>query len=165
MRLIRDGASLMIGRFLGVRAPKRVMDELVSRGRHLLGLRATDRAVRGRPGENALRQFLVSQRIADLKRAIPQGWPREALLRALLYIRMPDGAVDERGFNFLRRMREEAGKGISLATFKKAVREQFLMLQLDERRCIDAIPEMLAKDPKLAARFSGSLRSVVGSVG
>jgi hypothetical protein len=86
-------------------------------------------------------------------------------LRALLYIRMPDGAVDERGFNFLRRMREETGKGVPLAAFKRAVREQFFMLVLDERRCIEAIPEMLATDPKLAARFAGSLRSIVEFVG
>jgi hypothetical protein len=94
-----------------------------------------------------------------------EGGPREALLRALLYIRMPDAAVDERVFNFLRRMREETGKGASLDAFTRAVREQFLMLLLDERRCIEAIPEMLATDSKLAARFAGKLRSIVELVG
>jgi hypothetical protein len=131
----------------------------------MVGLRASDRPVREKPGEDALRRGLVSQRIAELKRAIPQGGPREALLRALLYIRMPDGVVDERGFNFLRRMREEAGTGMPLADFKKAVREQFLMLLLDERACVDAIPRMIATDPKLAARLSASLHEVVGVVG
>jgi hypothetical protein len=62
-------------------------------------------------------------------------------------------------------MREETGKGISLEAFKRAVREQFFMLLLDERRCIEAIPEMLATDPKLAARFAGRLRSLVELVG
>ena len=131
----------------------------------MVGLKASDRAVCEKPGENAGRRTLVAQRIDELKRAIPQGGPREALLRALLYIRMPDGVVDERGFNFLRRMREEAGKGVSLADFKKAVREQFLMLLLDERACIEAIPRMLATDPQLAARLSESLREVIGVVG
>jgi pimeloyl-ACP methyl ester carboxylesterase len=131
----------------------------------LVGLKASDRPVRARPGENALRRSMVSQRIAELKRAIPHGGPREALLRALLYIRMPDAAVDERVFNFLHRMREETGKGISLEAFKRAVREQFFMLLLDERRCIEAIPEMLATDPKLATRFAGRLRSLVELVG
>lgn len=131
----------------------------------MVGLKASDRPVRERPGEDALRRSLVSQRIAELKRAIPQGGPREALLRALLYIRMPDGVVDERGFNFLRRMREEAGTGMPLADFKKAVREQFLMLLLDERACIEAIPRMIATDPKLAAHLSESLHEVIGVVG
>ena len=78
---------------------------------------------------------------------------------------MPDGVVDERGFNFLRRMREEAGKGVPLADFKKALREQFLMLLLDERACIEAIPRMIATDPKLAAQLSESLHDVIGVVG
>jgi hypothetical protein len=121
--------------------------------------------VRERPGEDAPRRALVSQRIAELKHAIPQGGPREALLRALLYIRMPDGVVDERGFNLLRRMREEAGKGLTLADFKKVVREQFLMLLVDERACIEAIPSMISRDPKLAARLSRSLHDVIDVVG
>jgi hypothetical protein len=50
-----------------------------------------------------------------------------SLPRALLHIRMPQGLVDERGFNFLRRMREEAAKGLTLSVFKKMVREQFFM--------------------------------------
>jgi pimeloyl-ACP methyl ester carboxylesterase len=131
----------------------------------MVGLKTSDRPVRERPGDDAPRRTLVSQRIAELKRAIPRGGPREALLRALLYIRMPDGVVDERGFNFLRRMREDAGKGLSLADFKMVVREQFLMLLLDQPACIEAIPGMIATDPKLAARFSDTLHDVIDVVG
>jgi hypothetical protein len=78
---------------------------------------------------------------------------------------MPDGVVDERGFNFLRRLREETGKGVPLSVFKDAVREQFLMLLLDERRCIEAIPSMIATDPKLAGRLSEALHDVIDVVG
>ena len=108
---------------------------------------------------------LVARRIDELRQAITQGGPREAMIRALLYVRMPEGVVDERGFNLLRRMREEAGKGLSLAAFKKVVREQFFMLLLDERRAIEAIPAMLAKDPHLAARMAGKLRQLIDVVG
>ncbi len=87
------------------------------------------------------------------------------MLRALLYIRMPEGVVDERGFNLLRRMREEAGKGLTLAAFKKLVREQFFMLLLDERRAVEAIPAMLARDPELASRMTGNLRQLIDVVG
>jgi hypothetical protein len=65
---------------------------------------------------------------------------------------MPDAVVDERGFNLLRHMREDAGKGLDLAAFKRIVREQFLMLLLDERRAVSAIPAMLATNSDLAAR-------------
>jgi pimeloyl-ACP methyl ester carboxylesterase len=131
----------------------------------MVGLKAAERPVRERPGDDAQRRALVSQRIGELKHAIPQGGPHEALLRALLYIRMPDGVVDERGFNFLRRMREESGKGVPLADFKKALREQFLMLLLDERACVEAIPRMIATDPKLAAQLSERLHEVIDVVG
>ena len=119
----------------------------------LVGLKASDASPRRRPGKDAAHLALVAQRIEELRDGIAEGGPREAVLRALLYIRMPDGVVDERGFNFLRRMREEAGQGLTLAAFKKLVREQFFMLLLDERRAVEAIPAMLAKDPELASRM------------
>jgi hypothetical protein len=78
---------------------------------------------------------------------------------------MPEGVVDERGFNLMRRMREEAGKGLTLGAFKKLLREQFFMLLLDERRAIEAIPTMLAKDPPFADRMAGKLRQLIDVVG
>ncbi len=108
---------------------------------------------------------MVAQRIDELKDDIAEGGPREAVLRALLYIRMPEGLVDERGFNFLRRMREEAGQGLTLSAFKKLVREQFFMLLLDERRAVEAIPAMLDKDPDLASRCASNLQRVIDVVG
>jgi hypothetical protein len=73
--------------------------------------------------------------------------------------------VDERGFNLLRRMREEAGKGISLAAFKHMVRQQFFMLLLDERRAVEAIPDMLSRDRELASRMMSTARRLLEVVG
>jgi len=131
----------------------------------LVGLNASDRQVRSQSGNDSARRALVERRIEELKGAIPDGGPREAITRALLYVRMTEGMVDERGFNLLRRAREEAGSGMSLNEFKKLVREQFLMLQLDERRCLDTIPQMLAEDPDLAADLIDRLRRIVDAVG
>ena len=39
------------------------------------------------------------------------------------------------------------------------------MLLLDERRAVDAIPAMLAKDPKLAASLADTLQQLLGVVG
>jgi hypothetical protein len=108
---------------------------------------------------------LVDLRINELKAGIATGGPREAVLRALLYIRMPEELVDERGFNLIRRLREEAGKSLTLAAFKKMVREQFLMLLLDQRRAVDAIPAMLASDPELASRMIERARRLIDEVG
>ena len=131
----------------------------------MVGLKASDASPRRKPGTDAAHLALVAQRIDELRANISQGGPREAVLRALLYIRMPEGVVDERSFNLLRRMREEAGKGLTLAAFKKLVREQFFMLLLDERRAVEAIPAMLARDPDLASRMTGKLRQVIDVVG
>ncbi len=99
---------------------------------------------------------LVARRIDELRRTTSaKGGPREAVIRALLYIRMPEGVVDERGFNLLRRMREEAGRGLTLGEFKQLLREQFFMLLLDERRAVEAIPDMLAQDPRSRQAHGG----------
>jgi hypothetical protein len=131
----------------------------------LVGLKASDADVRGRPGADAAHRALLAQRIGELRDGIARGGPLEALLRALIYVRMPDGLVDERGFNFLRCLREEAGSGLSLADFKKLFREQFLMLLLDERRAVAAIPGMLAKDPDAASRMADNLHKMIHLVG
>ena len=130
----------------------------------LAGLKSSNKAPRARPGKDPAHRALISQRLRDAKEAIAQGGPREAVIRALLYIRMPDGAVDERGFNLLRRMREQAGGGLDLAAFKQLLRNQFFMLLLDEKRAVGAIPEMLARDPALASELCSKLRQMIDVV-
>jgi hypothetical protein len=131
----------------------------------MVGLGAYDRSVRRRPGKDPAHAAAVARRIQELRASIAEGGPREALLRALFYIRMPEGLVDERGFNLLRRAREEAGEGLSLGEFKQLAREQFLMLLLDEDHAVEAIPVMLAKDRDLASRMTANLRRMIDAVG
>jgi pimeloyl-ACP methyl ester carboxylesterase len=130
----------------------------------LAGLNANDKSPRRRPARDPGHIALVAERIRELREGIPEGGPLEATIRALLYIRMPEGAVDERSFNLLRQMRQEAGKGLSLAAFKQLLRTQFFMLLLDEDRAVAAIPDMLARDPHLASELAGKLRRTVDAV-
>ena len=129
----------------------------------MLGLQASDPYPRRRPTD-AAHQALVERRINELKSDIAKGGPREAVLRSLLFIRMPEGLVDERGFNLLRQMREETAQGLNLSAFKELVRDQFFMLLLDERRAVDAIPAMLGKDPDLASRYASNLQRMIDVV-
>ena len=131
----------------------------------MVGLRASDASARRSPGKDPAHVAAVARRIEKLRSDIPKGGVREAILRAALYIRMPEGVVDERGFNLLRRLREEAGEGLTLAEFKQMVREQFLLLQLDERRAVETIPSMLAKDRELASRMAPMLIRLIEVVG
>lgn len=127
----------------------------------LLGLKASDDPPRIRPGQDVERRAAVERRIDELIREIPEGGAREAALRALMYVRFLEGGFDERSFALLRRMRREAGGGLSLQAFKKILREQFFMLLLDERRAIEAIPGMLAKDPDLSAQMAERFQRLV----
>jgi pimeloyl-ACP methyl ester carboxylesterase len=130
-----------------------------------VGLKASDESPRHRPGVDAVYRAFIAQRVEELRKSIGEGGPREGALRALLYIRMPEGAVDERGLRLLQRMREEAGTGLTLAEFKKLARDQFFTLLLDERRAVDAIPAMLARDPGLASRMTIALGRLIEVVG
>jgi hypothetical protein len=54
-------------------------------------------------------------------------------------------AIDERGFELTRRIRQEHGE-MPLSDFKALVREQFNMLLIDEESALRAIPSMLPSD-------------------
>jgi hypothetical protein len=131
----------------------------------LAGLKASDASPRHRPGVDAVYRAFVAHRIEELTGNIAQGGPREAAIRALLYIRIPDGVADERGFRLLERMREEAGGELSLAAFKAMARDQFFTLLLDERRAIEAIPAMLDAEPELASRMAATLGKLIEVLG
>jgi len=107
----------------------------------------------------------VAERIKAMSDQIEKGGAREAIIRSLIYVRMPDGVVDERGFNFLQRLRDETGHELSLSDFKRILREQYFMLLIDEPRAVAAIKAMLASEPQLATRLMGVFSRLVDSVG
>jgi hypothetical protein len=85
---------------------------------------------------------------AELEERFDVGGLEEAAVRALIYIRLPGGSVDERGFAVLKLIRASrpVGKQMSLARFKELVREQYLLVCLDEERAINALPKLLGTD-------------------
>ena len=109
----------------------------------LLGLRASEGPPRKHPGENPDHKTFVNRRIEELRAKMDEGGPREAAIRALIYVRMPEKAVDERAFEMLRRIRAEHGAEKTLAEFKQDLREQYFMLRLDEKRAVALIPTLI----------------------
>jgi hypothetical protein len=86
----------------------------------------------------------LQARIAELKSQVGSGGLRECVIRGLLYIGMSRGMVDERSLEALRRARaSDAGSRLTLAQFKKIVREQFFMLLLDPEASLAAITKLL----------------------
>jgi hypothetical protein len=117
-----------------------------------------------RAPKSPLHQELLQKRIAELEAAIPTGGVRAAVIRGLLYAAMTRAAVDERGFEALRRIRE-AHTDLSLAAFKALVREQFNMLHIDEDAALAAIPSMLPADADTRAKAFDLIRQVLSATG
>ena len=100
---------------------------------------------------------------AELERRFEVGGLEEAALRALIYIRLPEGSIDERGFAVLKLIRASrpAAKRMSLARFKEMLREQYLLVRLDEERAISALPKLLG--PMMPRRARRRSMSCIGS--
>ncbi len=114
--------------------------------------------------KSLLHQELVENRIADLKSQLSVGGVREALIRALLFAGMGRAAVDERGFEAVRRIRKTYSD-VSLAQFKATVREQFYMLLIDTEGALTAIPSMLPGDPAIRQKAFELITEVLGTTG
>jgi hypothetical protein len=111
----------------------------------MLGLRASDEPPRKSPGIDPARVALIRERIAELKSRLTEGGPREAVIRALVYIGMAGPGVDERAFNELRQIRAE-NQGLTLQAFKQVLREQFFGLLLDRDAALEGMAKMLPAD-------------------
>jgi hypothetical protein len=95
--------------------------------------------------KSPLHHELLQARIAELKSHVPVGGVSEAVIRGMLYVGMARAAVDERGFEAVRRIRRTHGD-IPLSVFKALVRDQFNMLLIDRDAALAAIPSMLPPD-------------------
>jgi pimeloyl-ACP methyl ester carboxylesterase len=114
--------------------------------------------------KSALHQALKDKRFAELRSQIALGGLREATIRSLLFAGMARDAVDERGFEVVRRIRK-ANADITLSAFKTTVREQFYMLLIDQDAALAAIPEMLPDDPDTRRKAFGLITEVMDARG
>jgi len=124
---------------------------------------ANDQPLRRAP-ESTLHRALIDNRIAELKSHITTGGLREAVIRALIFAGKGRAAVDERGFEALRRIREKY-TDITLTQFKAIVREQFYMLLLDTEAALSAIPSILPPDPEIRQKALDMIREVLRARG
>jgi pimeloyl-ACP methyl ester carboxylesterase len=116
----------------------------------MVGLRADGSSADRRIERDLTREAMKSRMAAYLEERIDHGGVIEAVLRALIYVRLPEGTVDERGLAALKEVGAAlpAAKRIGFAQLKEALKEQFLMMMLDEERAIAALPKLLTEDRK-----------------
>ena len=121
----------------------------------LAGIRARDGEPRPRPGRDPEELAFVAEQKAGLRQKFAEGGPREGFLRAIVYVRIPELAADERGFLMLRKLRDEHASDMSLGQFKSAFRQQFLLVLLDPDEAVRTLPQLLAaiSDPAAALRM------------
>ncbi len=131
----------------------------------LLGLQASDSPPRKHPGEDPDHRAFIERRMVELQADMEKGGPHEAAIRALVYVRIPENAVDERGFEMLRRIRAEHCTKKSLSEFKQELRKQYLMLRLDERRAVETIPVLLKGHEGEARDLLENIRQIVTAGG
>jgi len=116
----------------------------------MVGLGAEPDARPGRIERDLAREASQQHVRAELEHRYEVGHLEEAVLRALIYIRMPQGSIDERGMEAVKIVRASRPpeQRRSLAQFKEMVREQFLLLLFDEERAVRALPLLLGEKPE-----------------
>jgi pimeloyl-ACP methyl ester carboxylesterase len=117
-----------------------------------------------RASKNPLHRELINKRIAELKSQMSSGGSREAVIRALIFVGLGRAAVDERGFERLRRIRDKY-PDITLAEFKRIVREQFYILLLDSEGALSALPGMLPPELEVRQQAIDLIKDVLSAAG
>jgi hypothetical protein len=130
------------------------------------GLTAETTPPRLRPGASPEHARFVALAVERLRAAMGQGGLHEAMLRALLWVRLPTANADERSFAIIRRIRAAMGREkLPLAEFKRIIRQQFFMLLIDESQAIESLPALLPDAPESRTEALAVLRSVVEGTG
>jgi hypothetical protein len=133
----------------------------------MVGLRSDETSVSRHIGRDVAREAAAKQAAVHLEQQIDQGGLIEAAVRALIYVRLPEGKVDERGFAALKQISAElpAAKRVGLTRFKEIVKEQYLILLLDAERAIASLPKLLPSNRRQCEEALALVRRVLAARG
>src|SRR5271166_2025293 len=113
-----------------------------------VGLGSADAGAGRRIERDLVREAAAAELRLGLENKFDEGGLEEAVLRALVYVRMPDGGIDERGYRMLKIIREKrkSNERLSLPRFREMLDQQLQLVQVDEERAISALPNLLQAD-------------------
>jgi hypothetical protein len=133
----------------------------------LVGLDPKDEASRRKPERDAFRQQVQARKRQDLETKFESGGAVEAALRSIAYIRMGEGSVDERGFAMLKQLHDAQppGRPRTMDQLKEVVREQYLLLKIDEKRAVAAIPKLIPRDPDHRDKTLRAIQRIISATG
>ncbi len=130
----------------------------------LVGLRADGARTRQHVERELAREAGIQRTRAELNDRIDQGSAIEAALRAVIYIQQPERKLDGRGFTILKEINSELPP-VSLTVFKEKLKEQYLIMMLDEGRAVAAIPKLLPPDGAERGVIMGVIRRILAARG
>ena len=126
----------------------------------------------GQPTQHRIERDLVREANvvrmqSELEHRFDVGSVEEGALRALIYIRLPEGRIDERGFAALKLIRDSRPpeKRVRLARFREMVREQYLLVRLNEERAVETLPKLLGTDSAVRKAALEALHRVLDAPG
>ncbi len=109
----------------------------------LVGLGGDAHVHRRRPGSEPEHRRFIERRQAELSEQVAEGGSHEAVIRALIFVLGGAPSTDERNFKRLRASHAELEPQLSVADFKRLMREQFFILKLGREAAVKALPELL----------------------
>ena len=133
----------------------------------MVGLGTQTAPAERRIDRDLAREVVEARRQADLEKRFEVGGLPEALVRALIHIRLPQGSVDERGFAMLQAIRrlQPANRRLGMDEVKALFRDQYLLVRLDEDRAVRAIPRLLPGSEQTRRAGLDALVDVLGARG
>jgi pimeloyl-ACP methyl ester carboxylesterase len=133
----------------------------------LVGIDSSGAEHERRPEREALREQAKAKKREELEASFEIGGVIEAALRSLAYIRMGEGSVDERGYAMVKQLHEAqpTSRLRTLEELKAIVRDQYLLLRLDEERAVAAIPKLLPRDRDECDRTLRAIQRIASSRG
>ena len=134
----------------------------------MVGLGAPGDQTPHRIERDLVREAAAAELRSGLGRKFEEGGVEEAVLRALIHVRRPEGGFDERGYRMLKGLREKrkSNERLSVSQFREMLNEQLQIVILDEERAIAVLPKLLqqASEVETAAALE-VVRELAGATG
>ena len=133
----------------------------------LVGLDPKEEASRRKPDRDALREQVQARKRQELETRFETGGAIEAALRSIAYVRMGEGSTDERSFAMIKQLHDAQppGRPRSIEQLKEAVRAQYLLLKMDEKRAVAAISKLIPPEPDQRDKTLRVIQRIIAATG
>ena len=128
------------------------------------GISQDDGPPRQRPGRSPSTEAALETEMRRLRGRLAEGGALDAAVRSVVYIAKSHHRVEARCFDALQRLLA-AEPGVTFAQFKVAVRDQWVILTIDEHAAIESLPQLLPKHASERRVLLDKIKSVVAAAG